>query len=123
EDAHSSRILLPLRRLQHRRTNVGLRSLFGRHGYSAVRSPHLSATLPGTFRNQFPGLRDIQPGRLDLVVGGHVALAAWVDARNRLSALSLGLLQRDDDDVSPGIGIAFPSLAGSRLGRLEADYL
>ncbi len=62
------------------------------------------AALPPR-RDQPPGRAHLQSRRLDVVVGGHLAAAARLDARDRLPALSLGLLQRADDDVSAGPGI------------------
>ena len=43
--AYPSRILLSLRQHRHRRTNVGLRGLFRRHGHLAVRHPYLPPAL------------------------------------------------------------------------------
>ena len=47
----------------------------------------------------------LQSRGLEVALGRHLAAAARVDARNRFPALSLGRLQRADDDVSAGHGI------------------
>ena len=48
--------------------------------------------------------RHFQPCGLDMAFGRHLSAAPRVGARNRFSALSLGLLQRTDDDVSSRLG-------------------
>src|SRR5687767_8671287 len=45
----------------------------------------------------------------------------WLEAGNRLSAISLGGLQRSDDPVCAWPGIADPSLVGEKLSSLELD--
>ena len=66
--------------------------------------------------NQRTGAADFQPRGLELAFGRHPYTAAWLDAGERLSAVPLGQLQRNDDDVSAGNGIVFPSAAPARPG-------
>ena len=68
-----------------------------------------------------PGSRDLQPRGLDVALGRHHAAAARMDAGSRLSALSVGRLQRTDDDVPAGSRISLTSVAGRSLGCLEAN--
>ena len=104
--AASSRIFLSLRQRQHRRTLVGLGDFFGGHRHPAVWNSLLPAALR-EFRNPPVMPRHFRPRGLDLALGRHHAAAPRMAARSRLPALSLGLLQRIDDDVSAGPG--FPS--------------
>ncbi len=46
---------------------------------------------------------------MELVVGRHCSAATWLDAGDGLPSLSLGQLQRTDDDVPAGTGFHHPS--------------
>src|ERR1700733_39129 len=63
--ADTPRILLSLRQHQYRRKNLGLRSLFRRHGIIALRHPDLPPALSGS-RHRRPGTRNLRPRGRDL---------------------------------------------------------
>src|SRR5436190_1441837 len=100
---------------------MGLRNLLGGYGHSTLWNSY----LPPVFsRGPDRGLGGRYPGahRLEMALGGHPSAPARVDARNRFSTLSMGRLQRIDDDVSSRAGIFLASAAGRNLERLEANY-
>ena len=61
---------------------------------------------------------DLQPRRLDLALRRYVPALTRLDARDRLPAFPLGLLQRADDDVPARAGVLGSSL--EREGTWEA---
>ena len=63
----------------------------------------------------------LKPRRLELALRRYFAAAARLDPGRRISALSLGLLQRTDDDVPARHGIGGPSFARRDLEGVEAN--
>ncbi len=78
---------------------MGFGGLVNRHGNFAVRSADVRRVFRafGNFRACFD---DLQSSRLELALGRYNAAAAWVAARDGIPPVSLGRLQRNDDDVS-----------------------
>ena len=76
-------------------------------------------TCRGAFRalrNQRAGLRYLQSRGLGLAIGRYFAPASRVEAGKRLPAISLGQLQRNDDDVSAGPRVRSPTRLPARVG-------
>src|SRR5437016_2428844 len=101
---------------------MGFGNLLGGYGHSTLWNSY----LPPVFsRGPDRGLGGRHPGahRLEMALRGHPSAPARVDARNRFPALSMGRLQRIDDDVSSRPGIFVTSATGRNLERLEANYI
>src|SRR4029078_10802017 len=119
--ASSPRIFLPLRQREYWRALAGLGDFIGGYLHSVVWSPLLPRALR-EFRVPPAMPRHFRPGGLDLALGRHYAATSRMAAGSRLSALSLGLLQRVDDDVPARPGLRVSSFASRGLGCVEAEY-
>src|SRR5436190_1271128 len=60
---------------------------------------------------------------MDMAFRGYVPPVPRMVPRSRFLAVSLGLLQRTDDDVSSGAGIVYASAATGSMDRMEAHHL
>src|SRR5580704_3752844 len=115
EIAAASRILLSLGQHQHWRASLGIGDFLGRYRDSPLWRSDLPRTLQ-TFCHHPTCRPDFSACGMDLALGRHLAAFSRLDPRGRFSCLSLGLLQRTDDDVFAGHGIF---LASSQAGSLE----
>src|SRR5206468_3448016 len=88
----------------------------------AMRNSHLSHSLP-RYRHHAAGASDHQSGRVDMALRRHLALAPRLASGDGFSALSLGLLQRNDDDVFAGARFADLSAARGDLGCVETNLV
>src|SRR5262249_55527187 len=114
EAAEPSGLLLSLGQHQYRRAAVGFGSIVDRYGDPDVRRDD----LPGLLRShgsERPGAGDFQPDRLDVAFGRYANSAARLDAGDWIPAVSLGQLQRNDDDVPDGAGVVDASIADRSL--------
>src|SRR6185312_552650 len=85
---------------------------------SALRCTDVSRIFP-EYRDQGASARDFQPCGMELAVGRHPTFAAWMASRDWVSSVSVGLLQRADDDVFARARITELSLARSNMDGVE----
>ncbi len=101
---------------------MGRRSVLGGYDDPAV----WTLVVPGILSDRGsprPGRRHLQSRGMDLVVGGYFPSTSWLDPGDGISSLSLGQLQRTDDDVPAGSGLHFLSPSRGNLDRMEASCI